>query len=173
MANVDHPYGFPPTDSIGGGAFYTQNYDKLVGYATALGIFDLVDVVSTGDDVNQGAAGGPFIGVGLMYSAASTAATIPVIVLTPQTLCHAQEDGVGGAIAAADETLNADVIVAAANATTGESQMEIDSNTAATTSTLDLRLQRLHPAVGNAQGANARYLLFVNDLRIGDLKAAV
>jgi len=86
-------------------------------------------------------------------------------------LLEAQEDSVGGAIAAASEQLNADVIVAAA--VQGISQMEIDSNTAATTATLDLSLYQIAPYVGNAQGNQARWFVRLNDLRYGDLKAGI
>lgn len=174
MANVDAPFGFLPVEDEAGGHFYTRVYAKAAGDATAIGINDLVDVTGAADTVAQGVAGGPFTGVSRAYGAASTATTHPVLKLNPSTVCVAQEDSVGGAIAAASEALNADVIVAAASATTGLSAMEVDSSTAATTNTLDTRLLRPYPAPDNTVAvANAKWLVKVNDLRELDLKAGV
>lgn len=174
MANVDSPFGFVPIEDESGGHFYSRVYIKAAADAVPLGINDLVDVTGAADTVAQGAAGGPFTGVNRAYGAASTLTSHPVIKLTPSTVCVAQEDGVGGAIAAASEALMADVIVATASATTGLSAMEVDSSTAATTATLDLRLLRPYPAPDNTVAVtNAKWCVKVNDLRELDLKAGV
>lgn len=174
MANVDNPSGFLPVAEWSGGGFSVREMTKDAADATAIGINDLVDIDGSADGVAQGAAGGPFWGVSRSFGAASTLTTHPCIRLTGQTVLSAQEDSVGGAIAAASEGLAADVIVAAADTTSGLSQMEIDSNTAATTSTLDVRLLRPVPSADNTVASNnARWFVSVNDLRISDLKAGV
>lgn len=174
MANVDRPHGFLPVADFGGGGFYTRIMTKDAADTVAIGQNDLVDHDGSADGVAQGAAGGPFLGVARDYGAASTLTSHGVIHLPQSNICEAQEDSVGGAIAAASEGLAANVIVAAADATSGMSQMEIDSNTAATTATLDLRLLQPVPAPDNTVASSfARWLVNVQDLRLGDLKAGV
>ena len=173
MANVDAPFGFLPVEDEGGGGFYTRTYIKAAADATAVGINDLVDPTGAADTIAQAVAGGPFMGVSRSYGAASTLTSHPVIKLTASMVLVAQEDSDGGAIAAASEALNTDPIVAAASATTGLSAMEIDSSTAATTSTLGARLLRLYPSPDNAQGNQARWLVKIQDLREFDLKAGI
>lgn len=159
---------------MAGGHFYTRVYDKAAADGNAIGINDLVDITGAADTIARGAAGGPFLGVSRSYGAASTLTSHPTLLLTQSTICVAQEDSVGGAIAAASEGLNADVIVAAPSATTQLSAMEIDSNTAATTNTLDVRLLQPLPVADNTvASANAQWLVTINDLRIADLKAGV
>src|SRR3990167_4571777 len=83
----------------------------------------------------------------------------------------AMEAQTNTSLAAADTGLNADVVVAARNATTGISNMEINGDSEATTATLDLRLLRLAPYVGNAAWTNARWFVLCNDVAQEDLKA--
>ena len=73
-----------------------------------------------------------------------------------------QEDSDTATLAATDVGLNVDFIVAAANATTGRSQMEIDSDTAATTNTLPLKLVELYQVEDNEIGDNARWVCTFN-----------
>lgn len=171
MANTNAPFGFRFSCQLDGGDPVLREYIHAAGDATALGRGDLVDITGAADTVAQAAAGGPFVGIVNNQAAASTLVTCPVLLLSTRTLVYAQEDSVGGAIAAASEGLNADVIVAAAS--NGISQMMIDSSTAATTATLDTRLFDIFPRVGNAQGTSAVWRVLVNDLRFGDLKAGV
>jgi len=171
MANDDAPHGFRFVAQLDGGDPQIRVFVKAAADGTLLGKWDLVDVTGAEDVVARGAAGGPFVGPTLAAGAASTLTNQPTIICSERTLLEAQEDSVGGAIAAASEQLNADVIVAAA--VQGISQMEIDSNTAATTATLDLSLYQIAPYVGNAQGNQARWFVRLNDLRYGDLKAGI
>ncbi|MGH9969974.1 MAG: hypothetical protein ACREBG_19570 [Pyrinomonadaceae bacterium] len=171
MANDDAPHGFVYVSQLDGGDAQIREYVKAAADATLLGRFDLVDVTGAQDVVARAAAGGPFVGSTLASGAASTLTNQPTIIASQRSVFEAQEDSVGGAIAAASEQLNADVVVAAA--TNGLSQMEVDSSTAATTATLDSRLLAIAPYVGNAQGTNARWFVLLNDLRYGDLKAGV
>ena len=173
MANVDFPRGFPPVGSWDGGNFRTRVMTKKTG--TAIGINDLVDITGAADGVKQAALGGPFVGVSKKFGAATnTDATHPVIFLTPYTVCESQDDGTTNLIAAAQEGLNASIVVAAANSTTGLSGQEIDSSTEAATNTLDLCLLRPVPRVGNTVGSSfADWFVRINDLRWSDLKVGL
>lgn len=151
-----------------------RQYIHAAADAAAIGKGDLVDITGAADTVARGAAGGPFAGLSVSFVAASTLGNVDVIGLDQRTVLYAQEDGVGGAIAAASEGLNADVVVAAPSATTQLSQMMIDSSTAATTATLDLRLLGPLPRADNTiPDTSGVWLILVNDLRFGDLKAGV
>ena len=174
MANVDRPHGFPPVDAWDGSNFPTRTMIKALADTTAVGIGDLVDISGAADTIVQGALGGPFVGVAMSFGAASTLTTHPVIRLTAGTILEGQDDGDTNLIAAAGEGLNASIVVAAANSTTGLSGMEIDSSTEANTSTLDLNLLRPAPRVGNTVGSSfADWFVRVNDLRWSDLKAGL
>ena len=135
-----------------------------------MGFNDLVDAAAAGTTFEQGVAGGPFLGLSQAYSAASTAATHPIEILHFDNIVEGQTDL---SLVTADTGLKADVVVAAANATTGLSQMEINSATEATTATLDLFLLRLAPYVGNASGTNSRWFCNVHDLRISTVVAGI
>ena len=168
MANQDSPHGFPSVASLNGRPGYFRNYAKAVGYGTAVGYNDLVDSAASGIDIERGAAGGPFLGISYAYSAASTAATHPVEILHFDNIVEGQTDG---SLVAADTGLKADIVVAAANATTGISAMEIDASTEAATATLDLYLLRLAPYADNAAGTNSRWFCNVHDLRLSTVVA--
>jgi hypothetical protein len=105
----------------------------------------------------------------LEYCPASTACYIGVLT-DPYVIYLVQEDSVGANLAAADVGLNIDVTVAAASATTGLSQMEIDSNggSGPITGTAQLRIlgladPMLCPNNTNAIGANAKWLVLINE----------
>jgi len=107
----------------------------------------------------------------MSYGAASTASTHLVEIFTPATIAEAQTDL---SLVTADTGLNANAMAdVAPNTTTFISNQEIDSTTEAVTSTLDFRLLRLAPYVGNASGTNSRWFVLCNDCRISDLKAGI
>ena len=168
MANVDAPHGFISIGARDGRPGYFRNYDHAVGDTTAIGFNDLVQPVGTGVDAAQAVAGGPFLGISHANGAASTLYVVPVELITSDLVMEAQTNT---SLAAADTGLNADVVVAARNATTGISNMEINGDSEATTATLDLRLLRLAPYVGNAAGTNSRWFVLCNDVAQEDLKA--
>ena len=169
---VDAPYGFRWNEHLSGGDPVVRQYIHAAADGAAIGKGDLVDITGAADTVARGAAGGPFTGLSLSYVPASTLWNVDTIFLDERSVLDAQEDSVGGAIAAASEGLNADVVVAAPSATTQLSGMEIDSSTAAGTATLDLRLLEPLAIPGNVVATtNARWRVLVNDLRFGDLKA--
>ena len=173
MANDDRPHGFLSVASMVGRPGYFRNYTKAAGYATAVGFNDLVVNVAAGIDIEQAAAGGAFLGISYANSAASTAATHPVELLGRDNVCEGQEDSDTSDLVAASTGLKADIIVAARNATTGLSQMEIDSSSAATTATLDAFLLRLAPYVDNETGNFSRWFVNFHDLAIAEAQAGI
>lgn len=180
MANADSPFGLKPVKEAGSGAYSggVNMYYHAAGDATALYIGDPVVKAGGADGagistVVRGAAGGPFTGVvvgfvpdGVVdvagYGAASTAYYV-LVADDPNTMFEIQEDGDGGAIAAADIGLNASVIVASGNSYTKRSGVELDTSTKATTAGLELKIVGLVPRPNNALSANARVLVKIND----------
>lgn len=96
------------------------------------------------------------------YRAASTAAYV-LVAHGQDILFEIQEDAVGGAIAAADIGLNADIIVASGNAYSKASGVMLDTSTKATTATLPLRIKGLAQRPDNELSANAKVLVTLNN----------
>ncbi len=148
-----------------------RNVAKAVGDSKALGYNDLVQQLAAGTDVERKAAGGPFLGINHSFGVASTATTHLISILTSATVLDAQTDL---SLVTADQFLNADVMAdVAPNSDTNISNQEIDSTTEANTSTLDMRLIRLAPYIGNASGTNAVFFCLCNDIAWSDLKAGI
>ena len=171
MANVDNPHGFNPSGNLHGGEPVIRIYEKDVSDTVVLGVNDLVNVDGSLNGVARAAAGGPFLGATLAFGAASTLTDQPVSIASSFSLYEAQEDG---NIGTAAEALNADIVVANANTTTGIAQSEINSATEATTNTLDVKLYKVAPYVDNDGTASlARWIVTLNDILFSDLKAGV
>ena len=157
MANVDRVNGLRPVKHMNGSPFngQTNYYSIPASDGTAVFIGDLVKLGGSSDadgvqDVIQAAAGDTPVGVVTHFEPLATdlelahrkASTLryAYVADSPDLVCEVQEDADGGALALASVGLHADVIVAAGDATTGTSGMELDTSTAATTSTLVLRI---------------------------------
>jgi hypothetical protein len=83
--------------------------------------------------------------------------------MAPDVICEIQEDSVGGALAAVDVGLNADIIYTVAGSTTsGRSGMELDSSDKKT-GTAQLRILRLVPREDNAIGDYAVWEVLINE----------
>ncbi len=180
MANANTPRGLWPVRYRDGrpynGAatrFYVPASDS-----TALFLGDPVIVAGSADADGVGtviratAAGGAYISgvvVGveaetrdsLPYRAASTARYV-YVATDPDLLFEIQEDAVGGALAAADIGLNADLVAAAGSAITNYSGFQLDTSTKATTNTLQLRTHGFVQRANNEIGANAKVLVSIN-----------
>lgn len=87
-------------------------------------------------------------------SAANATDTI-LVVTAPDVILEMQEDGDTDSLELADVGSNIEIINAGVDSTTGNSTMEIDSNTHATTNTLPLRLLGLVQRPGNELGDTA------------------
>lgn len=95
------------------------------------------------------------------YGAASTAFYV-LVCDDPEVLFEIQEDSVGGALAATSVGLNADLIAASGSSATKMSGFMLDSSTAATTATLQLRIVELERRADNEIGNYAKWLVAIN-----------
>jgi hypothetical protein len=95
------------------------------------------------------------------YRLASTDAYV-LVTDDPMQLFEIQEDSVGGALAAADIGLNADLVAGTGNAYTKRSGFMLDTSTKATTATLQLRIVGLVDRADNEVGSNAKVLVRLN-----------
>jgi len=192
MANTDRVFGLRPVGTLGqtGWTGKINMYVVLAADATATFVGDLVDlsgtsgaagVVVNGIDIEglpaiaQGVAGGPHVGVvvgflpdqdNLMrkHRVASTN-RIALVSDDPATIYEIQEVSGGTALTATEVSLNANVVVAAGNATTGLSGMELDNSTEATTAGLDVRIIGLVRRPDNNFGEHAKRLVTIMDHR--------
>ena len=73
-----------------------------------------------------------------------------------------QEDSVGGALTANDVGLNAAFVVSDANATTGRSQVMLDSSSAEVTATLPFKVLELYQDGSNVIGDYAKWVCSFN-----------
>lgn len=136
MANVRNRKGLELATPLMSSHWYPKS--------TAAALFpgDAVVMAATGK-VGRAAAGGvEILGANLAYAAAT--ATDVLVADDPDQQYYINDDGAGGTLAATDVGLNFDIVVAAGNTTTLKSNMELDTNTGATTNG-QLRLLDKHP----------------------------
>lgn len=173
MANLDRPSGLRPVRTLSGAPFKIEECCILAADGTATFVGDPVKLSGTGHTdgtpaVVQAAAGDALFGVvvgfapdptnlNLVHRTASTFRRCFVVV-GPDVVYEIQEDSDGGAMAVTDIGKCGDVVVAAGNATTGTSAVELDSsNVQAVDAGGQLRVLRLVPRVDNEIGTNARW----------------
>lgn len=190
MANIDAPKGAYPVGHLDGSPWNGKVTMYLVpsGDGTALFVGDFVkrggSAGAAGTEVNgidvegmptviQAAATdtllvGTVVGflpnqdnLMLKHRAASTN-RIALVADGPDVVFEIQEDSVGGALTADEVGENADIVVAAGSATTGLSGMELDSSDHKT-ATAQLRILSLVKRPDNALGANAKWLVAINE----------
>jgi len=176
MANTDTPFGLKPVRAAGR-AMHIETFFVPASDGTRLDIGDPVKKAGSADsngvaDVTQCAAGDAITGVVVGFvpsSADETPAFRPastamyVLVCTdPNQIYEIQEDSVGGALAATDIGLNADIIVGAEDTVYNRSGVELDTSTKATTNTLALQILGLAQRPDNVIGANAKVLVRIN-----------
>ena len=162
-------YFVPSTDST---AIYRGGPVKLAGSADSRGI-PTVQAASSGDKV-----------VGVMVGVAEAtrddktyreASTDTYILCAPadNLLFECQEDSDGGALAATDVGQNISHTSESGNTTYGNSTIELDSSTAAGTSSLALQIIALADRTDNEIGDNAKWLVRFNDIQYGNQIAGV
>lgn len=182
MANANIAYGLKPVRRAHGGSpnFAAREYYVPASDATALFVGDPVILAGSADAslvyptvTRATAAGGnritgvvvgfrPTDGiVALGYRAASTEAWA-LVCDEPDMLYEIQEDSTGGALAAADIGLNADLAAGTGSAVSKKSGFVLDTSTKATTATLQLRIVGLTDRADNEVGANAKVLVRLN-----------
>lgn len=180
MANANTPFGLRPVRHRNGAPYSgaATRYYVPASDSTALYLGDPVILAGSADAdgvatvTRATAAGGAYVlgsVVGVepvtrdspAYREASTARYVWVAD-DPDLVFEIQEDAVGGALAAADVGLNADLIAGTGSAITGLSAFQLDTSTKATTNTLQLRILGFKQAVDNEIGANAKVLVTIN-----------
>lgn len=95
------------------------------------------------------------------YNPASTE-RIALVADDPTLLFEVQEDSDGGALAATDVGLNAELIFGSGSTVTGISGVELDSSTAATTAGHLVQIVGLMNREDNEIGTNANWLVSLN-----------
>ena len=183
MANSDIIYGLNAIGTLSGSDYHGKLRRVTFAAGDAVAAFqgDLVKLTGTVDAtgkipvVAQSAAGDASIGViasfipiegdeGALttnHRAASTAQDA-LIYWGQDVLYTAQEDSDGNDIEITEAGFNIDVIVGSGSTVTGISGMELDSTSAANTSTLNMRLHRVHDMPNNALGTNAEWVVSIN-----------
>lgn len=143
-------------------AVYQGDPVKLGGSADSAGVAS-VALCAAGDTITGAVVGfADPTSMAAGYGAASTARYL-LVAHGQDLLFEIQEDGVGGAIAAADIGLNASIVVAAGSSYTKRSGVMLDTSTKATTATLELRIVGLAQRPDNALSANAKVLVTLNN----------
>jgi hypothetical protein len=179
MANSNAPTGLTPVRYASGAPYNGASnvYYAPASDSNALYIGDPVIIAGSADtdgvpSITIATAGASFTGVVVGfkpdanivangYRAASTAAYV-YVADDPDLLFEVQEDAVGGALAAADVGLNADLVSGSGSATTKRSGWQLDTSTKATTATLQTRIVGFVQRPDNAIGSNAKVLVRSN-----------
>ena len=184
MANADKPSGLTPIGTLTG-ADWRGKLRRVVfaaGDSVACFIGDRVKLTGTTDATGKlpivaqcaltDAAIGELTGLepdgsdegslSKTHRLASTARTA-FVVMGGDILYSIQEDSVGNAIEITEAGLNCEVVVGTGDAITGISASELDSTSAASTSTLAVRLHHIIDAPDNELGTNARWAVSLND----------
>lgn len=189
MANVDKPSGLKPVCHLDGSPwngkvniYYHSSSDGTAIFRGDLVQPDETNTETTGKypSVKQHVAGqtdnvGVAVGFGdtpyialqntnlnaVDYCAASTAKYIAVVD-APDVIFEIQEDSDTSTLDAGAPHANCDIIVGTGSTTTGISAMEIDSSEV-TSSAACLRLLRIVDREDNALGANAKWLVLINE----------
>lgn len=169
MANVNNPHGLMPTcRREGGGASELVAYTKAAAYGQAIFRWDPVTLLL---GVLNGPASGitpgttRLRGVSAEYSPASVLKSM-LVYDSPADLFDVQGDASGSGsnvIAAATMGFCGNLTgTAGGTPTTDNSNVQLSEVSIAVTSTLDVKLRRLLPVIGNAYGLNARVEVKIN-----------
>jgi len=190
MANVDVPKGLVPIRHKNGEAYNgaTNSYYINATYATSLKRGDPVIINGTSNtsaylgyepgtlpEIEKATAGGGAYTTGVVVGFKADADNLDksynpkntqrlaYVADDPDLVFEIQEDSDGAALAAVDVGNNADYIFTHAGSTvTGISGVELDSSTANTTNTLQMKILRLSCRTGNTIGDNAVWEVMIN-----------
>lgn len=187
MANSNIATGLTPRRYRNGAPFVgpLRKYYVPAGDSTALFIGDPVIIAGTGDAkgvpavtrataASAGRITGVVVGIAnddtlpasndmleMGYRPASTAGYV-LVCDDPHVLYEIQEDSDTSTLAVTNIGMNADLIAAAGSTYTRRSGFMLDSSTAATTATLQLRIIELAQRPDNEVGTNAKWLVAIN-----------
>jgi hypothetical protein len=189
MSNANNPFGFRPIMRLGGAPYSVTEYGKPSADTNAIYAFDLVGYltgtplalpenpnfnlprIQTGYQLTPGTS--LWLGASLAYGAASVGSVHPVTD-EPDVIYIAQAK-TGTVISTASHVhKNANVSqTTGGSSTTKQSGLAVDSGTIATTSTLDLRIQKVSMLSGNAEGDSAILEVTINKHAMGLQTAGV
>lgn len=192
MPNADAPAGLKPVRHINGQAYNgaADVYTTASGDSTAIFLGDPVKLSGTAQvingvtytDVAQAATGDVILGVvvgvlpdtdeSLKYRAASTVRRV-LVATDPSLLYEIQEVSGGTALTSAAIGLNANFVVGSGSTITGNSGVELNNATEATTNTLDLQILGLVARADNEVGEHAKWLVRVNRHQFANQVAGV
>lgn len=190
MSNVNAPFGLVPKGKRSASVYNggLNPYYINASYATALFIGDPIVKTGTSNtaaiqgnaagtlpEINKATAGtgnavtGVIVGFSVSqtdqskaYNPASTE-RIAYVCDDPDAVFYIQDDGVV-ALAATDVAANYNLVYSTAGSTsTGFSGVQLDSNSTATTATLQLNIMRLASKPNNALGKNAVWEVKLNN----------
>lgn len=150
-------------------AIFLNDAVKLAGDADAYG-YPVVAQCAAGDQIYGICTSvEPVTFDSVNYAAGDTQRYVTILPATPQMVFEIQEDSVGGSLALTDVGKVVDLIVASGSTTTGYSGMEIDSSSAASGSSAQLRLLGIDLTnPDNAIGENARWEVTINELTLAN-----
>lgn len=181
MSNVDAPRGFRPIRHRSGLPWNgsVNRYVIPSSDNTATFVGDAVKLAGTADTtgkipgVIQATSGAAVVGVIVAFEANFDALTTLYrtalterycyVVDDPSVLFAIQDDGDSDTMVVGDIGLNANFVVGSGSTTTGRSGMELNTNTAAGTSTLDLKIHALLDTPNNEIGDYGDYLVSFNN----------
>ena len=188
VGNVDKPFGATPIGTTDGSDWHGKLRQVAFSATTdtaAVFLNDFVTLSALGSDTTgklpfvklaTAGSGNPLIGslVSLVpdfanesfitkHRLASTART-GYVAWGSQVLYIMQEDSDGNSIEATEANNNVNLAtITAGNTTTGVSDNELDSSSAATGATLQLRLHHVYDTPGNLLGDNAVWVVSINN----------
>jgi len=190
LANRDSAFGLKPVRTLGGvpysGAFANPYYfnsntgsNIFIGDPVRLNGTNTTNAAAVGDfaigmlqDIIIGATGDFFLGVVVAFEpdrdnlalVSRTASTerIAYVCDHPWMIYHMQEDSDGNSMPVTDSGLNANFVAGTGSTVTNLSAYEIDSDSAATTATLNLRLLQLANLPDNEIGNQAIWEVMIN-----------
>lgn len=161
MANADTPFGLKPIR----GPFRTNSY-TLATSNTAIGVGDIVVMTTAGTVDIAAASCVQTLGVALSQAEANSGAEI-LVSDHPGTIYVAQMDdattGTGDVLTGVGGNFN----IVATPSSGGQSRMEIDENTLATTATLPIKVLKLYAAPNNAFGTHVKVECILNNSILG------
>lgn len=182
MANANAPRGLVPLRHKNGAPYNGACTLYYVGTGDANNLFIGDPVLVSGDGDANGVPGvvlatagatnyitGAIVGIPKLasnelftgYRAASTAGYV-LVADDPDLIFEIQEDSVGGALAATALSSNADLVSGSGSTYTNTSGWQLDSSTAGTGSTKQLRILSIEQRPDNALGTNAKVLVEIN-----------
>ncbi len=162
MANIDAPNGLTPIGTEDGGTYRIEEYQKVVGFGTAIFVGDAVAQAAGAAsedlpilDVTITPGTTSYSGISLNYSALSTRAVHSVVV-SPGVIFWVQDNNATDGVTSANLGLNGNLELNAGSTVTKRSGHELNETGLAVTSTFDVKLLGLYNQIGNAFGPNAR-----------------